>query len=120
MMTPEHIAELRRRFPLPRYFMAKGYKPKSKGRHFLMHCPFCIETGKTLRFRIYLDHFMCTAECGKRGDIIAAHAEIDGLSLIQAYEELCEMSSFNNSRMETLIPGAPVDLITIREIRRSQ
>ena len=119
MMTPEHIAELKRHFPLPRYFMAMDYKLKSTGRHFLMKCPFSIETGETRRFRVYLDHFICGG-CGKRGDIIAAHAEIDGLSLIQAYEELCEMSSFNNSRMETLIPGAPVDLITIREIRRSR
>ena len=118
-MTPEHIAELKRHFPLPRYFMAMDYELKSNGRHFLMRCPFSIETGKTRRFRVYLDHFICGG-CGKRGDIIAAHAEIDGLSLIQAYEELCEMSSFNNSRMETLIPGAPVDLITIREIRRSR
>ena len=119
MMTPEHIAELKRHFPLPRYFMAMDYELKSNGRHFLMKCPFSIETGETRRFRVYLDHFICGG-CGKRGDIIAAHAEIDGLSLIQAYEELCEMSSFNNSRMETLIPGAPVDLITIREIRRSR
>ena len=119
MMTPEHIAGLKRHFPLPRYFIAMDYKLKSNGRHFLMKCPFSIETGETRRFRVYLDHFICGG-CGKRGDIIAAHAEIDGLSLIQAYEELCEMSSFNNSRMETLIPGAPVDLTTIREIRRSR
>ena len=119
MMTSEHIAELKRRFPLPRYFMAMGYALKPKGRHFLMVCPFSIETGKTRRFRVYLDHFICGG-CGKRGDIIAAHAEIEGLSLNQAYEDLCEMSSFNNSRMELLIPGAPVDLTTIREIRRSR
>ena len=119
MMTPEHIAELKRRFPLPRYFMAMDYALKPKGRHFLMVCPFSIETGKTRRFRVYLDHFICGG-CGKSGDIISAHAEIEGLSLNQAYEDLCEMSSFNNSRMELLIPGAPVDLTTIREIRRSR
>jgi len=119
MMTLEHIAELKRRFPLPRYFMAMDYALKPKGRHFLMVCPFSIETGKTRRFRVYLDHFICGG-CGKSGDIISAHAEIEGLSLNQAYEELCEMSSFNNSRMELLIPGAPVDLTTIREIRRSR
>lgn len=119
MMTPEHIAELKRRFPLPRYFMAMDYALKPKARHFLMVCPFSIETGKTRRFRVYLDHFICGG-CGKSGDIIAAHAEIEGLSLNQAYEELCEMSSFNNSRIELLIPGAPVDLTTIREIRRSR
>ena len=119
MMTPEHIAELKRRFPLPRYFMAMDYALKPKGRHFLMVCPFSIETGKTRRFRVYLDHFICGG-CGKSGDIISAHAEIEGLSLSQAYEDLCEMSSFNNSRMELLIPGAPVDLTTIREIRRSR
>ena len=118
-MTSEHIAELKRRFPLPRYFMAMGYALKPKGRHFLMVCPFSIETGKTRRFRVYLDHFIC-GRCGKSGDIISAHAEIEGLSLNQAYEDLCEMSSFNNSRMELLIPGAPVDLTTIREIRRSR
>jgi len=119
MMTPEHIAELKRRFPLPRYFMAMDYALKPKGRHFLMVCPFSIETGKTRHFRVYLDHFICGG-CGKSGDIISAHAEIEGLSLNQAYEDLCEMSSFNNSRMELLIPGAPVDLTTIREIRRSR
>ena len=119
MMTREHIAELRRRFPLPRYFMAMDYALKPKGRHFLMVCPFSIETGKTRRFRVYLDHFICGG-CGKSGDIIAAHAEIEGLSLNQAYEELCEMSSFNNSQTEVLIPGSPVDLTTIREIRRSR
>jgi len=118
MMTPEHIAELKRRFPLPRYFMAMGYLPKPEGRHFLMHCPFNIETGKP-RFRVYLDHFICGG-CGKRGDIIAAHQEIEGLSFNQAYEALCEMSSFNNSQTEALIPGSPVDLTTIREIRRSR
>jgi len=118
-MTSEHIAELKRRFPLPRYFMAMGYALKPKGRHFLMVCPFSIETGKPRRFRVYLDHFICGG-CGKSGDIISAHAEIEGLSLNQAYEDLCEMSSFNNSRMELLIPGAPVDLTTIREIRRSR
>ena len=118
-MTSEHIAELKKRFPLPRYFMAMGYALKPKGRHFLMVCPFSIETGKTRRFRVYLDHFICGG-CGKSGDIISAHAEIEGLSLNQAYEDLCEMSSFNNSRMELLIPGAPVDLTTIREIRRSR
>ncbi len=118
-MTSEHIAELRRRFPLPRYFMAMGYALKPKGRHFLMVCPFSIETGNPRRFRVYLDHFICGG-CGKSGDIISAHAEIEGLSLNQAYEDLCEMSSFNNSRMELLIPGAPVDLTTIREIRRSR
>ena len=118
-MTSEHIAELKRRFPLPRYFMAMGYALKPKGRHFLMVCPFSIETGKTRRFRVYLDHFICGG-CGKSGDIISAHADIEGLSLNQAYEDLCEMSSFNNSRMELLIPGAPVDLTTIREIRRSR
>ena len=119
MMTPEHIAELKRRFPLPRYFMAMGYEPKSKGRHFLMRCPFSIEIEITRRFRVYLDHFICGG-CGKRGDIIAAHAEIEGLSFNQAYEALCEMSSSNNSRMEALTPGSPVDLTTIREIRRSR
>ena len=118
-MTSEHIAELKKRFPLPRYFMAMGYALKPKGRHFLMVCPFSIETGKPRRFRVYLDHFICGG-CGKSGDIISAHAEIEGLSLNQAYEDLCEMSSFNNSRMELLIPGAPVDLTTIREIRRSR
>ena len=118
-MTSEHIAELKRRFPLPRYFMAMDYALKPKGRHFLMVCPFSIETGKPRRFRVYLDHFICGG-CGKSGDIISAHAEIEGLSLNQAYEDLCEMSSFNNSRMELLIPGAPVDLTTIREIRRSR
>ena len=118
-MTSEHIAELKTRFPLPRYFMARGYALKPKGRHFLMVCPFSIETGKPRRFRVYLDHFICGG-CGKSGDIISAHAEIEGLSLNQAYEDLCEMSSFNNSRMELLIPGAPVDLTTIREIRRSR
>ena len=119
MMTPKHIAELKKHFPLPRYFMAMDYKLKSNGRHFLMRCPFSIETGKTRRFRVYLNHFICGG-CGKRGDIITAHAEIEGLSLNQAYEALCEMSSFNNSRMEALTPGSPVDLTTIREIRRSR
>ena len=86
MMTPEHIAELKRRFPLPRYFMAMDYALKPKGRHFLMVCPFSIETGKTRRFRVYLDHFICGG-CGKSGDIIAAHAEIEGLSLNQKKKE---------------------------------
>jgi len=98
--------------------MAMGYLPKPKGRHFLMHCPFSIEKGVP-RFRVYLDHYICGG-CGKRGDIISAHQEIEGLRLGQAYEALCEMSSFNNSQMEPLLPGSPVDITTIREIRRSR
>jgi hypothetical protein len=118
MISPEHIAELKRRLPLPRYFMAMGYAPRPKGKYFVMHCPFSIEYGRP-RFRIYLDFFECRG-CRKRGDLLEAHQELEGMRREQAYEDLCSIAGFNNSRSVALIPGAPVDITTLREIRRSR
>jgi len=118
MMTPDPMGELKRRFPLPRYFKAMGYEPKPRRGYFLMHCPFSIETGKP-KFRIYLDRFQCMG-CGKTGDIITAHQEIEGMPRQEAYEAILMLADFYNNQPGPSPPDGLVGITTLREIRRTR